>query len=541
MNDLINIPNEAISTLIKLVNMIWNITEESINEACEFIRTQLENKFIDIKILLKTIDQASVYKPKLLRLYAQMADNLHEYNNFDLNCSFKFQSIYFKSYLIRKKYLTGWGEPIELIDYSLDEIMNHNRKDSFYYLIFNDDVKIMIEKLDNSAEKPTFSQLLERAALYGSTECFKYLYLNDAEITDNIMNCAVIGNSQEIIHLCEQKVPMKSSCISFANFAHNNKLVAYMIDKYSFGYDWDCCLKTNNIESFLYKFQKTENFSRNDINQIMAYIGESGIGCLMEYFLANADYKESLDKYDPHMIIYHGNYQTIEVLLKYGLNPNGLLKFCVSTNDVKIAELLVKYKADVNFGNENLLELCTYSKAMNLAKFLLENGYDVNAQKSSLLTTVMDFGLIDFFSLLLDYKYDTEIKDKNKRTVIHYAISKGQTDFVDILVNHKTNHCDIESKDNKGNTPLMAACAKGNIDMVRILIRAKCNINAVNSIGQSGVLVAMKSKCNDIVKLLIDNNCDINQKTKFDETLLSMAQKQNNAEILDILEKKQIH
>ena len=68
---------------------------------------------------------------------------------------------------------------------------------------------------------------LDAAALFGSIKCFKYLMMNQDNITDDTCVFAVAGGNSEIIHICEQKGLKFEKCLRCASTYHRFEI-----------YDW---------------------------------------------------------------------------------------------------------------------------------------------------------------------------------------------------------------------------------------------------------------------------------------------------------------
>ena len=128
-------------------------------------------------------------------------------------------------------YTNGWKVPPALSYYysQLDELKQNNwfkfdflRENSWEFnsigeIIKNDDV----DRLSILASNPNFiinsfiecspfeplrmprvTTLISLSAFYGSIKCFKFLFLSGAQITENVMNCAVASGCFEAIHIC---------------------------------------------------------------------------------------------------------------------------------------------------------------------------------------------------------------------------------------------------------------------------------------------------------------------------------------------------
>ena len=48
-------------------------------------------------------------------------------------------------------------------------------------------------------------KLIEYASFFGSTQIFKYLYLNGIELSPSLWNFAIHGDDEEMIHILEEE------------------------------------------------------------------------------------------------------------------------------------------------------------------------------------------------------------------------------------------------------------------------------------------------------------------------------------------------
>ena len=74
--------------------------------------------------------------------------------------------------------------------------------------------------------------VIEYAAFFGSTQIFKYLYLNGCELTPSLWLYSIHGNNQEIIHILEEnKIKPKDEtyieCYNEAIKCHHNEMAEY--------------------------------------------------------------------------------------------------------------------------------------------------------------------------------------------------------------------------------------------------------------------------------------------------------------------------
>jgi len=91
--------------------------------------------------------------------------------------------------------------------------------------------------------------------------------------------------------------------------------------------------------------------------------------------------------------------------------------------------------------------------------------------------------------------------------LIHNACRNGNIDGLSKLLENK---CDINAQDEFGNTGLIYACFYGHKEIVSMLIKAKCNLNIQNESGDTGLIYTCSKDCKEIVSMLIKAKCNLN-------------------------------
>ncbi len=94
---------------------------------------------------------------------------------------------------------------------------------------------------------------------------------------------------------------------------------------------------------------------------------------------------------------------------------------------------------------------------------------------------------------------------------------------------------DINAIDEVGDTALMIATKKGNLELIEPVIKAGANINTFNKNGNTALIVATKNGDQDLAKYLVKAGADINAVDKNGDTALIIAKKNDNQELSEYL------
>ncbi|KAJ0393451.1 hypothetical protein ATCC90586_003259 [Pythium insidiosum] len=93
------------------------------------------------------------------------------------------------------------------------------------------------------------------------------------------------------------------------------------------------------------------------------------------------------------------------------------------------------------------------------------SAYSITSKRAPLLIAAWE-GHIDIVRHLLEFRADTEAKDTDGMSAIHYAAFPGHTEIVRLLLE---NGSDIEAKDQEEKTALGLLMADNQLDMARLL------------------------------------------------------------------------
>ena len=142
---------------------------------------------------------------------------------------------------------------------------------------------------------------------------------------------------------------------------------------------------------------------------------------------------------------------------------------------------------------------------------------------------------IDIFKNLLSSFSDINLKDKDGRTLLFYAIFTHNYNIVELLVN---SGCEVTIHDNLGWTPLHYAVQSHLLEITKFLLDNNAYINAIDNYGNTPISRAVfNSKGRgEIIFLLKAYNADPNIKNKSGISAIDLANKIANFNIVQFFE-----
>lgn len=122
--------------------------------------------------------------------------------------------------------------------------------------------------------------------------------------------------------------------------------------------------------------------------------------------------------------------------------------------------------------------------------------------------------------------------NQNRQNFLHLMINENKIESIKWLLK---NNIDINSIDSKGETPLMLACKNGFFGAVDELIKKNADINLESYSGYTAIEFAIYNNHTYSYKVLKNLISNINRKNRKDETLLHLAIKAKNLDIINDL------
>ena len=154
---------------------------------------------------------------------------------------------------------------------------------------------------------------------------------------------------------------------------------------------------------------------------------------------------------------------------------------------------------------------------------IIKYGTDVNAV-SNRNQTALWFACLDgqesLVKILLDAGADPNITDHGKDSSLHSAIrGRCSADTVMEIIHHGA---DIDAVNDIGETPLLIACSTGQTESVKLLLKLKADPSIANIDGYTSLHSAVNCST-ETLKEIIDHGADVNSVSKRGRTALLLG------------------
>lgn len=214
---------------------------------------------------------------------------------------------------------------------------------------------------------------------------------------------------------------------------------------------------------------------------------------------------------------YLEDYDSVQALLEYGLNPNGKtdldglspLLISVGQGNSDISDLLIKYRADVNQADDfgiTPLFVATSNGDVNLSKKLIIAGanlYKSDFYGQSAISAAGYSDNNDIFDLYLrSMLKDNDYRDQYDN-IFFSAISANNMVFVKSFIDNIDN---IDIRNNQGKSALHIAVENDNIEVIPLLLSKGVSVDAKDKQGDSiGDLSYQCQHLSNSRRLLLNN------------------------------------
>lgn len=255
------------------------------------------------------------------------------------------------------------------------------------------------------------------------------------------------------------------------------------------------------------------NLNKYNKRDIITASKEGGIESIRSYLEDGntPDIKDSNGKSLLYNAVYNSNREMADLLLKYNADPDfgefSPINSAIYDDDMGMVRKLIDHGADINKSTEyNPSALCTAikNKRMDILKYLVDNGGDVNKKDVSTQYTPLLYSIIfgdeDTTRYLLEYGADPNIQNRSGDTPLYRSLMNDNKNAITKLL--LKYGADPNIKNRVGNTSLFPAVEYSNLDIVKELIKHGAKIDIRNNRGKSLLDYAKDEKIIDYLKSL---------------------------------------
>ncbi|XP_059176232.1 ankyrin-1-like, partial [Physella acuta] len=222
---------------------------------------------------------------------------------------------------------------------------------------------------------------------------------------------------------------------------------------------------------------------------------------------------------------------TATCLLRHGaevntVNNHGVTPLirAVTKQHEKLVDILIVYKADVNYKQTTVLIYAVLNVNKNIVSKLIQAGADVNMKTTRCYRDEYPIN----YNLLEEAKKNALLDTSmHNLTPLHIAAitspqhtAQTSLQVVKILLKGGAN---VHAVDEDDWTPLHISAIYGDLDIVKSLIKAGSNINAVDKFGRTPLFFSLLYNHRELAKYLIKSGADVNLMSESQRSPLYVA------------------
>ncbi|XP_052062655.1 ankyrin-1-like [Mytilus californianus] len=238
-----------------------------------------------------------------------------------------------------------------------------------------------------------------------------------------------------------------------------------------------------------------------------------------------------------------GRKQCVELLLKYGADPNMCAYYNVSPlyaaaeeGHLEVVNLLLENDANVNEEADNKktpLHVASEKGHYHIVKRLIEAGALIDASDDNgatpLLAAIKN-KKESVIQLLVENKADPNKLDKQGNFPLRASVS--QPEISKLLLD---NNADPNLMNDKKECALLFASEKGNIDTVKLLLDQNADPNIKTLVKGSSLFAAVERDSTQIVHALLSCGADPDDRNQSNQSVLSVASEYCNENIIKMI------
>ena len=362
-------------------------------------------------------------------------------------------------------------------------------------------------------------QPIEFACLHGHTDIVKLLLDNNCDVIDNdgfslALECAFKGGSVDVVDLL-----LRNKCnINQCHPGTNRSLLIGACDK-----------KNGNQEAFVKMLLSHEacdvNITDCDNRNALYYACINGQADVVKLLLSHEACDVNITDCDNRNALYHacknGQADVVKLLLSHeacGVNiidhyNCNALHYACENGQANVVELLLRLHCNVNFNDKWMktpLFIACESGHVDIVKMLIN--------QDNCMIDVLD---VDGNGIL---HATCGLSCQDDKLIINYTrssrLNATKNEYGEIIRLLLGKSCDVNVLNSKGQSVLHAACAFGDTEIVAILLRNNSNVNQCDKAMKTPLFIACEEGYIDIVKLLIDSKCEVFNHSLNEQTVL---------------------
>ena len=192
-----------------------------------------------------------------------------------------------------------------------------------------------------------------------------------------------------------------------------------------------------------------------------------------------------------------------------------------------------------------VLSVASVAGDVAMVQFLIDAGADLDKKvgfdKRTALHVAAMHDRKDVMKLLIDAGADKGMQDMNGNTPLITTSMLGEVDSAKLLINAGVQ---LDLKNDSGDSALSRAASEGNTKIAGFLIDARADINTVDSLGYTPLMIAnvyipLRAGHIAVIKLLINAGAELNHRAMKEyyqgKTALGIALDKGNEEIIQLL------
>ena len=292
-----------------------------------------------------------------------------------------------------------------------------------------------------------------------------------------------------------------------------------------------------------------DEVNKNGVNSLLLIAPYLKTENELNYFISKGFDIKSRDPKGNNIFNYavkSGNISFLKLLLKKGISPNiinieggnavlyaskGLRNF---QNPIETYKYLKSLGLAINVTGDNgqnpLHTIAKKNNDLDIFSFFMKEGVDINLQDNEGVSPFMNAANsneLRVVKFLIDHVKNVNTKNKNGQSALSMAVSNNSSKVIDFLL---TKGCDIHLKDTKGNTlafylvnTFEKSDEKSFEKKLKILINRGLSMNQNQSDGNSLLHIAAKKNNLELLRRLSQFGIDINAVNNSGYTVLHLA------------------